>query len=88
MTANLSVTHRFTGIAMTGMMIGAGVGSLFLPMPFPEALTLVQASRYSRLLSSPYSFKVLSRDYQELPYSDMAQTASRCWNEITSRSLT
>jgi hypothetical protein len=42
MTALLSVTHRGTGIALSGMMIGAGLGSLLLPMPFPEALALVQ----------------------------------------------
>jgi hypothetical protein len=42
MTALLSVTHRGTGIALAGMMIGTGLGSLLLPMPFPEALALVQ----------------------------------------------
>ena len=44
MTAGLSVTHRGTGGALAGMMIAAAFGGVLLPMPFPEALALVQVS--------------------------------------------
>jgi len=47
-TAILSVTHRGTGIALAGMMMGAAAGSLFLPMPFPEALAIVQVTNVTK----------------------------------------
>jgi hypothetical protein len=49
--ANMSVMHRGTGIALSGMMMGVAAGSLILPMPFPEALAIVKVSVGLTLLS-------------------------------------
>ena len=46
MTSLLSVTHRGTGGALAAMLIGGAFGGVLLPMPFPEALALVQVSSF------------------------------------------
>ena len=46
MTSLLSVTHRGTGGALAAMLIGGAFGGVLLPMPFPEALALVQGFQF------------------------------------------
>ena len=50
MTSLLSVTHRGTGGALAAMLIGGAFGGVLLPMPFPEALALVQVSSFCLLV--------------------------------------
>jgi len=44
LTSVLSVTHRGTGLAMSGLMSGFAIGMLALPQSFPHYYTMLSAS--------------------------------------------
>jgi len=48
MTSALSLTHRATGLMMSGLVSGFAIGTLLLPSAFPVYITMLQASHYGQ----------------------------------------
>merc|ERR1712128_362428 len=49
-TSMLSITHRGTGLAQSGMLTGVGLGALLLPGNFPMFLNDVAALQFGSAL--------------------------------------
>jgi succinate dehydrogenase (ubiquinone) cytochrome b560 subunit len=57
-TMTMSISHRTTGLILTGALYGVGIGTLLLPNNFPYYINLLQAAHLSPALLGVAKFSL------------------------------